>query len=400
VSKAAAVRDVVVVGAGLSGLATALALARAGFAIRVIEQASEFGEIGAGITMSPNAVRAFRHLGLGAEVERAATRVGIQGVVYFETGKVLGTKDREAMAARSGAPFLQLLRPDLHSILVEALLRRAPGCVTLGRSVVAVEQDGARAVASCDDGSRVEADLVIGADGIRSRVRAAVFSADEPRFTGRVAWRGLVPVAAIAETPLPFASGAAVGPGRTFGWYTVRDGKLVNYVAIVKTDEFREEGWRIPSTREAVLGHFQGGIPLIGALIHATDPATIFRWALCDRPPQPEWVRGRVALLGDAAHPMLPYMGQGAAMGFEDAVVLARCLVGIDSPDEALRTYQTTRQPRATLVHHGSAARADMWEARDVKSGLGGDAVDEERELFPYDAGSTPLQRTPASARE
>jgi len=388
-------REIVVVGAGLAGLAAALALVRAGFAVRVVEQAGEFGEIGAGITVSPNAVRAFRHLGLGAEVEQASTRVGIQGVVYFETGKVLGTKDREAMAARCGAPFLQLLRPDLHAILVQALLRAAPGCVTLGRSVVSVEQADGRAVVSCDDGSRMEADLVVGADGIRSRVRACVFDADQPRFTGRVAWRGLVPTSSIPEGLLPFASGAAVGPGRTFGWYMVRHGTLVNYVAIVKTDEFRDEGWRIPSTREAVLAHFQGGLPLIAALIGATDPATVFRWALCDRPPQPRWVRERVVLLGDAAHPMLPYMGQGAAMGFEDAVVLARCLAEIDSPDAALAAYQYTRQPRATLVHRGSAARADMWEARDVKSGLSGDAVDEERELFPYDAGQTPLRLEP-----
>jgi salicylate hydroxylase len=387
-------REVIVVGAGLAGLAAALALARKGIRVRVLEQASAFGEIGAGITVSPNAARVFRSLELLEALVARSTQVWIQGVVYYETGKVLGTKDRSASGSTpNGAPFLQLLRSDLHDLLLRALLERAPDCIRLASPVTAVEQRGNRAIAECADGSRHEGDALIGADGIRSRVRASLFGADAPRFTGRVAWRGLIPTAALAGVALPFESGAAVGPSRTFGWYLVRNKTLVNYVALVKTDEYREEGWRTASDPEAVRRHFQGGIELIGKLIDATDPASCFKWALFDRPSQREWVRGRVALLGDAAHPMLPYMGQGAAMGFEDAVILARCLDSIDDLEEALRVYERTREPRASLVHQGSAAKGETWEARGVAQGLGKELVDEEREIFPYDAATAPLQR-------
>jgi salicylate hydroxylase len=385
-------REVIVVGGGLAGLAAALALTRAGLRVQVLEQAQEFGEIGAGITVSPNASRVFRHLGLLEELRALATVVSIQGVVYYETGAVLGTKDRSASAAGdNAAPFLQLLRADLHRLILRALLSQAPDCVRLQSTVVDVEQGAGRVSAVCQDGSRFEADALIGADGIRSRVRAALFGADAPRFTGRVAWRGLIPVADLPDIALPFPSGAAVGPARTFGWYLVRNGTLVNYVAIVGTDEYRGEGWRTASSRDEVRRHFVGGIDLIGRLIDATAPSSCFKWALFDRPAQAEWVRDRVALLGDAAHPMLPYMGQGAAMGFEDAVILARCLQSHANVGDALQCYQHTRQPRANLVHLGSAAKGEMWEARGVARGLGRELVDEERELFPYDAATAPL---------
>lgn len=385
-------REVIVVGAGLAGLAAALALARSGARVRVLEQAGEFGEVGAGITVSPNASRVFRSLGLLEDVQAVSTRVWIQAVVYYETGKVLGKKDRSHNAhSPDSAPFLQLLRPDLHTILLRALLALAPDCIRLNTSVTGIEQSGARVTAICADGARFEADALIGADGIRSRVRDSLFGHDAPRFTGRVAWRGLIPTAAVADAGLPFDSGAAVGPGRTFGWYLVRNKTLVNYVALVKTDEHREEGWRIASNLDAIRKHFRGGVDFIGKLIDATDPATCFKWALFDRPARREWARGRVALLGDAAHPMLPYMGQGAAMGLEDAVVLARCLAAVDDVERALQVYQWSRAPRANLVHECSAAKAEVWEARGVAQGLGREPINEENELFPYDAATTPL---------
>ena len=384
--------DVVVVGGGLAGVAAALALSRAGFSVRILEQASEFGEIGAGITVPPNAARALRSLGLGPALEATRAAVDLQGTVFCDTGAVLGTKNRaELRAGPKGAPFIQMLRPDLHALLTDALRVQAGVHLNLSACVTGITQDEDGAVAACADGSSFAGDVLIAADGIRSTVRACIFGPDQPRFTGRVAWRGLVPVDAVKDVDIPFDSGAAVGPRRTFGWYMVRDKTLINYVALVKTDEHREEGWRIPSTPETVLAHFQNGIPLIRALIEATDPASCFQWALFDRPPQPEWVRGRVALLGDAAHPMLPYMGQGAAMGFEDAVILARALVDAGDIAQGLDIYQRTRQPRATLVHHGSAARADMWEDSEVEKGLAGDEVDELRDLFPYDAATVAL---------
>ena len=396
IDQSAARTDVVVVGGGLAGVAAGLALARAGFSVRILEQAVEFGEIGAGITVPPNAARALGSLGLGPALEATAAAVDLQGTVFCDTGAVLGTKDRaELRKGPDGAPFIQMLRPDLHALLTDALRAQTKVQLNLSTCVAAIAQDESGAVAHCADGSSFAGDVLIAADGIRSTVRACAFGPDQPRFTGRVAWRGLVPAAAVRDVDIPFDSGAAVGPGRTFGWYMVRRKTLINYVALVKTDEHREEGWRIPSTPEAVLAHFSNGIPLIGALISATDPASCFKWALFDRPPQPEWVRGRVALLGDAAHPMLPYMGQGAAMGFEDAVILARALAHAEDVEQGLNIYQLTRQPRATLVHYGSAARADMWEDAEVEKGLAGDEVDEVRDLFPYDAAAVPLQHSP-----
>ncbi len=381
--------QVAVIGAGLGGLTAALALARRGIAVTVFEQAEALGEVGAGITVSPNAGRVLDHLGLGEAVRARGVLPGTQHIRDLATGATIRTIARDSdLEARHGAPYRHLHRADLHALLASALEAAAPGSIRLGHRLVAVTPEGAMRFAN---GTAVAADIVIGADGVRSTVRDCCHRTMPPAFTGQVAWRGLVPAEALPDPVRDEPPGIFVGPARLVLRYPVRGGALANYAIFVETADWQEESWSTPSTRAELLAHLPDACPSVHALVAATPEPWLFKWALFAREPLESWTAGRVTLLGDAAHAMLPFMGQGAATAIEDGLVLARALADFP-PAEALARYEAARRARTAMVQLQSRLLGLRFQGNDPESlGRGPLMNEEDLGLFGYDAVTVPL---------
>jgi len=379
--------EIAVIGAGMGGLVLAAALLRAGQAVTVYEQAPHLGELGAGITLSPNAVRVIDWIGLGEQLRAIGFAPDRQWTQHWRTGEVLRESFRGAdFAARhGGSGYYHIHRADLHALLVAAM---PPSALRLGKALVDVTSGGAMRFA---DGSTAVADVVVGADGLKSAVRAARFGADAPQFTGQVAWRGIVQVSALPPEVQALPPGIHVGPQRLFLRYPVRGGALINFAAFVELAGWEEESWSIASTIAELSAHFAGWDPALLAIIGAAPPGGLFKWALHAREPLPSWTSGCVTLLGDAAHAMLPFMGQGAATAIEDAAVLARCLVGF-APAEALARYEGARLARTTTVQTQSRLLGLKLQGIDPASiGRGPLQNEEALGLFDYDAVTVPI---------
>ena len=374
--------EIAIVGAGIGGLVLGLGLQRAGRRITIHEQAARLGELGAGITLSPNAVRVINWLGLDEQLRAIGFTPDRQWTQHWQTGDVLREALRGAdFAARhGGAGYCHVHRADLHALLLGALPAET---VQLGKALAAVDANGRMQFA---DGSTATADVVVGADGVKSAVRAACFDTAAPQFTGQVAWRGIVPLSALQPAVQALPPGIHVGPQRLFMRYPVRGGTLINYAACVELGGWQDEGWTIPSTIPELLGHFDGWDPSVRAIIAATPPGSLFKWALHTREPLPSWISGRVTLLGDAAHAMLPFMGQGAGTAIEDAAVLARCLVAFPVA-EALLRYEAVRRERTEMVQTQSRLLGLTFQGKDPASLGRGPLLNEEAlGLFDYDA--------------
>jgi len=348
---------VAIIGGGIGGLAAALAMHRRGIEVAVYEQAPELGEIGAGLNLSPNALKAFRALG----VEREAVEIGYQAeyqvIRSWRSGRIIARVRRAGpdIVERFGANFLTIHRADLAAIFARAL---PDGTVRLGAICDAAGTRGGHAVARFADGSEIEADIVIGADGIRSAVRESLFGADAPRFTGCMCWRGLVPAEVLAGSGIAASDMTAWwGPHGHVVHYPVRRGELVNFVAHYDSDGWTEESWTRECDRAELMETYARWNASLLRLIESSE--RYYKWALFDRDPLDRWSVGRVSLLGDAAHPMLPYLGQGAAMAVEDGCILADCIArNPDDPESALGDYERRRKPRTTRAQLGSRHRA------------------------------------------
>jgi salicylate hydroxylase len=345
---------IAIVGAGLGGLAAAIALRRRGLDVTVYEQAAALGEVGAGLQLSPNAMKVLLALGLEDAVMRVAfepaARVGRDG----RTGRVIAVTTMKGHYHDTyGAGYYTFHRADLHASLVAAL---PAGCVRLGAKCAAVREAGDAALIDFADGTTVTADVVIGADGIHSVVRESLFGAQQPRFTGMVCWRGLVPAADMPAGMITDESNSWFGPHSTVVTYKVRGGELVNWAALYEQD-WREESWKTEGDPAEVRALYADWHPIVRELMSRTT--RMYKWALFDRDPLPAWGRGRISLLGDAAHPMLPSNSQGGCMALEDGYALAEALAmsGVD-PAAALRAYEAERMPRTARVQ--LAARAQL----------------------------------------
>lgn len=356
-------RDVIlIIGAGIGGLATALSLQRAGLTVRVYDQAPAFGEIGAGIMLTPNASRVLIDLGL--EKPLAAVGDNPQYSIYrkFDDGTVMQRSPLDDRQTQYGAPQVHIHRADLHRILLEAVAANDRNCLFTSHKCVALSQLGDQVHVRFENGVQISGSALIGADGARSAVRASLFGVERPRFTGQVAWRGLVPAAGLPDTVAGPFSVVWIGPDRHVVQYGVRHGSMINYVAIAARSTWEEEGWNIPAQVDDVLREFQGWHPDLCALLAATPPGTCFKWGLFDREPARVWTKGRITLMGDAAHPMLPLMAQGSAMAIEDGCVLARCLRQL-AVEEALLRYERLRLPRANAIILKSRAAANLYQS-------------------------------------
>lgn len=342
---------IAIVGAGIAGLTAARALQTFGFRPVVYEQAAEIGEVGAGLTVSPNATHVLNAIGLDGVLERIGLRPDRGGVKHWQTGELMVEISRgNEMLEKYGAAYYQVHRADLHRELARLVLETDPGAIRTGYAFKGLDQDASGVTLHFENGSQARADAVLGADGVRSRVRTQLFGAGRPRFTGYMAYRGLVPFSALPSGVIEPTSCLSTGPGRSFTRYLIRGGTLVNFVGLTERDDWREEGWSIRATVQEMLDEYAGWYEGVRSIIAATPPGGLFKWALFDREPLDEWTRGRVSLIGDAAHPMLPFLGQGAAMGIEDGMVVARAFAAAGSINEALRRYVEARLPRANWV--------------------------------------------------
>lgn len=348
--------QVAVVGGGIGGLALALGLARQGWQPQVFEQAREHAEVGAGISLAPNAVKGLRFLGLESAVEKLADEPLDQLTRHYQTGKPLVTIDRRNTTQRYGAKYLQMHRADLQHVLLTALTSAAGECVNLDHRLTDLLQDRQGVELSFEGRDPLRADLVVGADGLRSTTRRAVFGGGEANYAGTVAWRGLVPTHQIRGVDLLPGSSVFVGPQRLFVRYPVRHGQVQNFVAFTRESQWHAEGWSEVGELSKLQDLFADFHPEVEGVLSAYGQATCHRWGLFERPPLPKWVSRRVALLGDAAHPMLPWFGLGAATAVEDAVVLARALKQFDQTTEALSRYEQARYDRVTKIHRESLA--------------------------------------------
>jgi salicylate hydroxylase len=377
---------VAVVGAGIGGLTAALFLRRAGLDVTVYEQAAELAEVGAGIVVAPNMVRLLHKLGLGDELASFAVRLEAAWEFRrWRDGRVLFVQSMTECERHYGAHCYVAHRADLVAMLLRALpgelLRLDRRCAAIRHSdrdveLALVDRAGAT--------SSVVTDAVIGADGIHSAVRSTIAAEVMPRFSGLCAFRCLVPADRAPEMALRPVQTLWLGPGHHFVHYPVSGGRLINLVAFAPAGAWRIESWTADGEVDDLRAEFAGWDARLDQLIGAAT--TTKRWAIYDRDPLAHWTRGRVALLGDAAHAMLPFFGQGAAQAVEDAAVLASCLRDADreSVPQALLRYEHARRPRTTQVQLMSRDReiqnhlpdGSEQEARDARLANGQPLLD------------------------
>ena len=371
--------SIAIIGAGIGGMTAALALRQAGFSPTVFEQAPELGEVGAGLSLSPNAVKALDHLGLGDFLTAHANEPLTQWTRHGETNEDLVKIDRHPCRDQYGAPYLQIHRADFHAELVRRFESECGEALRLGKTLVGIENDSQKPVAIFDGGERVEADVIIGADGIRSVTREALFDDRSVEFTGHMAWRGLIPAENLPSFFSQAASHVWVGPGLNFVAYPIRRGAIVNFVAFSQAESWVEESWSAKAEPGALKALFANWCEPVQTVLGQLNERECYRWGLFSRNPLPVLYKGRIGLIGDAAHPMLPYFGQGASSAIEDGLVMARCFAASASADEALRRYNASRLERVTTLQR--------------ESNLGGERL---HGLNPYDLRDKPLKNEDA----
>ena len=363
---------VLVVGGGIGGLFAANALLAHGLRVAVYEQAAALGEVGAGVYVTPNAVRQLERTGLGPAVERWGARVGAESAYFRHDGTPIA-KVQVADAAGWNACF-GMHRADY----VELLAANLPdGVVHTGHRAVAYDEAGGVARVRFANGALAEADAVVGADGIHSEMRPFVFPPSKPVFHGTISYRGLVARERLPGWPMDRWQMWA-GPSKHFLVFPVRGGALVNYVGFVPADQEMKESWSAPGDPDALRREFAGWDPRIGRVLEQVDRT--FRWALYDREPLPTWSKGRLTLLGDAAHPMLPHLGQGANQSIEDGMALATILAQASRADvpAALQAYERLRRERVAEVQLGARKHGLRVDS------LSGDLATRDAELVAH----------------
>ena len=389
---------VLIAGGGIGGLTAALALLRRGFDVDVYEQASELKEVGAGVQLSANGVRVLHELGIHEGLRALACEATGKEVRLWNSGQTWKLFDLGAVSVeRYGFPYYLVYRPDLLAVLADAVQREKPDAIHLNAKCTGFEQS-ARCVTLQFEGGDARGDVLIGADGVHSRILEVLFGPDRPQFTGFVSWRGTVPMKGLPRHMRRLVGTNWIGPGSHVVHYPVHRGEYINFIGTVERDDWRIESWTARGTREECHADFRGWHDDIHRMIDGIE--TPYRWALMGRAPLEKWSSGRVTLLGDACHPMLPAYAQGASMALEDGYILARALAGAGGNiEQALVRYENARRERTTRVVHGSAenmrrfqnhAMADPATAQDyVDREWAEERVKQRYEwLFTYDVTS------------
>ena len=341
---------IAVIGAGIGGLATALALLRRGLDVEVYEQAPQLGEVGAGIQISSNGTRVLYALGLEETLRRVQVLPSRRQIRHWSTGETWDWFELGAVSAkRYGTPHVMLHRADLHALLAEAVGRLKPDAVHLAKRCIGLTQSDRQVEIRFETGETASAAYVIGADGIHSRVRECLFGPDRPQFTGVVAWRAVVPMEKLPSRLAQMVGTNWLGPRGHVLHYPVRRGELMNYISLVERDDWQIESWTVAGTRSELANDYRGWHADVHAIIANIE--TPYKWALMVREPMPQWSQGRITLLGDACHPTLPFLGQGGVMALEDGYVVAACLQRyFTDPAKALGRYEELRKERSAAV--------------------------------------------------
>ncbi|HXX04371.1 MAG TPA: FAD-dependent monooxygenase [Xanthobacteraceae bacterium] len=354
--------SVAIIGGGIGGLTAAAILLRAGFDVQVYERSQTLAEAGAGINIGPNASRILHRLGIGKALGKAGVRPLTFDQRRWDDGRMLVRAPLgEAVEAAFGAPYYTLHRGDLQHALTGAV---PADRIHLGRRFTHLIDRGQHIEAHFDNGASISVDALIGADGIHSTVRHALFGPEKPHFTGCAAYRGLVPSARLRHLDLEFRNQIWMGPRAHFVHYFVSAGRLVNFVAVTEEDSWLRESWVDRGEVADALAAFAGWHDQVLSIIGAADE--IYKWGLFDRNPLPRWSVGRATLLGDSCHPMLPFMGQGAAQAIEDAATLKSSLLKLpDDIPAALRLYERRRLPRASRLQAMSQTNKNRFHLAD-----------------------------------
>jgi salicylate hydroxylase len=370
---------IAIAGGGIGGLAAAIALSRAEFKPTVFEQASQFSRVGSDINLTPNAVNCLDPLGLGDELRKWAGQPTFRLSRTWDTGEITSRMEMsDAAQRRFGAPQLTLHRADLQRVLENHF---DAGRVQLGKRLTEIEQ-GNDIRLRFADGSSFECDMLIGADGIHSTVRKYLFGADRPKFTGMVCFRAVVPIESLDGVPNVETISKWWGPDKhsQVVHFPISAGREVFIFATAAQDDWRDEAWTVPGDPDELRSIYAAFHPDARALLDRCT--SVVKQAIYDRDPLPTWSNGRITLMGDASHPMLPLMAQGSAMAIEDAVILSRLLRGASKDDipDLFKKFETARKSRTDRVQIGS--RANDW----LRSG------DDADWLFGYNAWNAPLQ--------
>lgn len=353
-------QEVSIIGAGIGGLAAGISLAQKGAKVRVFEQAASLGEVGAGLQVSSNGVAVLKALGLYDAAAKLANTPEAVVLRDYRGSEVSRLPMGAAATARYGLPYWQFHRADLLAVLEE-------GARAAGVKIVFDHQ--INALAEVEEGISIRflngeshrTDCLIGADGVRSTVRKLAFNGQPARFTGQVAWRGLVPAEKLPKGLFENAAQVFMGKGRHLVVYPLRGGSVINFVAVEERQGWADEGWHISDSADNLRAAFMEFAPPVQALLSAVDDT--FLWGLFNHPVLPQWAKGRTGLLGDACHPMLPFLAQGAVMGLEDAFVLAEML-DAKGVEAGLLAYEQARKARATRVQQGAARNAWSYHLR------------------------------------
>ncbi|MDH7973641.1 FAD-dependent monooxygenase [Sphingomonas sp. AR_OL41] len=394
-------QKIIIAGGGIGGMAATLSLLQRGYDVEVYEQAPVLGEVGAGVQISPNGARALDMLGVFDTLKKASCAPRRKEFRLWNTGRAWPMFDLGEIAIEKyGYPYLTVYRPDLLQTLVDAVNAIDPAAIHLGATVRdATVHDGGAAL-HFEDGTHVEGDVLIGADGVKSVVRKSLFGDDETNFTGMIAWRAVIPMERLPQHMRGMVGWTWIGPGGHLVNYPLRGGKLMNMIGTIERHDWRVESWNMEGDIEECASDFAGWHEDVQTLIRAAPK--VLKWAFMERPPRQQWSLGQASLLGDAAHATLPFLAQGAVMSIEDGVILGRCLDKYSDPVEALKKYEDARVERTSLMvrgakentarFHESALATEEGAVKHMESEWSRDPIHDRYDwLYRYDVQTTEI---------
>ena len=381
---------ILIVGAGIGGLVSALCLNKKGYEVEMYEQSEVLSELGAGVQLSPNATRVLDYLELTDDLKPHIFEPRSFQFLNYKTEKIISKRELGLKIQDDfGFPNFDVHRADLQKVLLNKVEEEGIK-INTNMKVIDVGNEENKAYIKINE-EKIKADIVIGADGIHSVVREKLFEKKESSFTGNVAWRMLIPVDSLPRDLILPDTTVWLGPKKHFVSYHVSGGKNLNCVCLVEQDGWTNESWSERGNIEDLREVYNGWNQTIETLLKIANPNTLYRWALHDRPPMKQWSKGRITLLGDAAHPMLPFLAQGAAMAIEDGAVLADCISSYEDNKKSLKYFEQIRKPRTSFVQLAARRNAKILHLsglaaffRNIVMGYAGNKI--FNKLYSYDA--------------